>query len=76
MNGPSPTQRDGFNCGFYVIQMAKDVLFHKNPRENKYHHPRELNDVSGRSEYRKKIMTKRRKWEKEIREYTIQNTRF
>jgi Ulp1 family protease len=74
VDGPSPTQRDGFNCGFYVIQIAKDVLFHKNPRENKYHVPRNYSDSWGKSVYRKKIMTKRRKWESKIREYTIHNS--
>jgi Ulp1 family protease len=74
MDGSSPTQRDGFNCGFYVIQIAKALLFHKNPRESRYHHPREFADVAGKAMFRKKIMTKRRKWESEIREYTTQHS--
>jgi hypothetical protein len=33
-----PTQRDGNNCGFYVIHMAKSIIFGLNPKE-KYHVP-------------------------------------
>jgi hypothetical protein len=37
LRGFAPTQRDGFNCGFYVIEMAKRILWHKLPRDSKYH---------------------------------------
>jgi hypothetical protein len=64
LRGFAPTQRDGFNCGFYVIEMAKRILWHKCPRDSKYHVPMEGADEWGRPlpEYAKKIMRKRKKW--------------
>jgi Ulp1 family protease len=53
--GQAPTQRDDYNCGFYLLQTAKRILNEKDPRKSKYHVPR--------GEYNKEwedfIMTKR-----------------
>jgi hypothetical protein len=34
-----PTQRDGNNCAFYVIQMGKSILYNRNPK-NYYNAPK------------------------------------
>jgi Ulp1 family protease len=46
--GTSPTQRDGHNCGAYLIENVKTILFHRALRPNRYHVDHTGNELTKR----------------------------
>jgi hypothetical protein len=74
--GVSPTQRDGNNCGAYLIENVKNILFHRNQFKSQFHVPKwadklyseKFNQVQthiGRKKYRWGQKLEKGKWKEQ-----------
>jgi hypothetical protein len=65
VNGVSPTQRDMHNCGFYMIQNAKHVIWFKDPRASPYHISKKA-DYNERNEIFRSVLEERARWKQSL----------
>jgi hypothetical protein len=64
-NGVSPTQRDMHNCGFYMIENAKNVIWYRDPRASPYHIPKRASYME-RKQILASVLEERARWKNNL----------